>query len=679
MKVGFVIVFLILWTSFLGQNLVFDSTFNRLGEFYQTDGLYLQWHEGVFSRGGVLPLKHAAYHSAAFQFRVSSVKVDPNFIVAKLTEELQAGMIYEIQLEVQKDHFSPLSIREIQLYFGSSINTSTTFLHGAAREQLIGVSLDSVSSKEFHIINAAYTAQGGEEFVYLGSLDQRFSIGETARLGLLMADRSYDELPSNCTYYVRSISIRKMSDKGKKIDLSLEDNWYNLKSGQRNLVINGGAEADLFKRYYTNETTFKSTGSLIAPFVYSLNEHCLQVDQLDSNDYRSVYDVNQLCYMGDGQFIIDVLKTNFYHQYGEVIWRDEGKEYDTHHIYERTVTANTQPYAYGEYLVLPLKEPLVSGKSYHWSSMIKISETGCYGVDYLGVHFLDEFPQNIFDTLWQRSPEKVLELGFLTSTQAWSEFNLNYQARGGERFIALGHLPVINGVKRNETFKRQFDTDCGPNEYNCLDRYVFYKDSLFARYQVDNIFLAEETQQNYNSAIFPPGKRVQMEIIFTCMSKSSVNDSHLDIVKSALINAQQVLRIEDAICIVDQRKKDPVILDPNPIINKKRILRKIDKPKPSKKVKNRVLPPELVLFGEGVDDVNINHLILVMDENGDLSNVQHKLNKFTNNGGTLTIYYVGSAEKWNDFQNTLSSLENVNLLDSRDISSRTMVEILLRN
>lgn len=679
MKAGFVIVFLVLWLSGWGQNLVFDSTFSRLGEFYRTEGLHLQWHEGVFSRGGVLPVKQVDEHLAAFQFRVSSVKVDPDFIVAKLTEELQAGMIYEIQLEVQKDHFSPLSIREIQLYFGSSINTNTTFLHGAAREQLVGISLDSVSSKEFHIIKAAYTAQGGEEFVYLGSLDQQFSIGETARLGLLMADRSYNGLPSNCTYYVRSISVRKTNERGMKVDLSLADNWYNLKSGQRNLVINGGAEAALFKRYFTNETTFQSTGSLIAPFTYSLNEHCPQVDQLDSNDYRSVYDVNQLCYMGDGQFIIDVLKTNFYHQYAEVVWRDEGKEYDTYHVYEKKATVNTSPYAYGEYLILPLKEPLVSGKSYHWSSMVKISETGCYGVDYMGIHFLDDFPENTQDTLWQRSPEKVINLSHLISTQAWNEFNLNYLARGGERFIALGHLPTFNGVKRNETFKRQFDGDCGPNEYNCPDRYVFYKDSLFARYQVDNIFLAEGTPEKYNSAVFPPGKRVQMEIIFTSMAKSSVEDSSLNMVKSTLINAQQVLRVEDAICIVDQRKKDPVILDPNPIINKKRILRKIDKPKPSKKIKNPVLPPELVLFGEGVDEVNINHLILVMDENGDLSHARDKLNKFTDNGGMLTVFYVGGAEGWTDFQEKLNSLEKVKLLCPKDISDQTMIALLLQD
>jgi hypothetical protein len=179
------------------------------------------------------------------------------------------------------------------------------------------------------------------------------------------------------------------------------------------------------------------------------------------------------------------------------------------------------------------------------------------------------------------------------------------------------------------------------------------------------------------SIVYPSGKRVQLEVVFNEIQKSAVAQEQLELVKAALINAQQVLRVEDAICIVDQRKKDPIILDPNPIINKKKILRKIAKPKPVKKVKVPQLPPAAILFGQGKDDVNINHLVLVEDANLDLSLAGNKINGFLQNGGSLTLFFIGNEEAFETMKSQLTFSGKVNVYHAAEISSDQMVRVLL--
>lgn len=678
MRLLLLLTFGLLTLTNTSQNLVLDSSFDQLGEFYHTDGLLLQWHKGAFSKGEIIPQKEEGRSIAAFRFSVSSVKVDPNYIVAQLKEEMKAGYSYELSIQIKKDRFSPFNLRELQAYFGTSFNKQMAYTHGSFGEQLVKFKLDSISSMDYVTITTTYEAHGGEEFIYLGSIIQEFSLVESTRLGLLMADNSYAQFPHNCTYFIQKINIQEIGFSGKRVLASNLDNWYNYKSNQSNLVINGGAEAKLEKRYYQNNNTFGSTGTLIAPFAYSLTSFVPTIEQLDSNDYRSSYNTNSLCYMGDGQFILDALGTNVYHEYQEVKAIHEGKEYDTHYIYERSPNQQIKDYAFGEYLILPLSEVLTEDIIYQFSGMIKISESASFGVSHLGVHFLNEFPENIKDSLWQRQPEEVFEISHLVNNQAWFEYNVNYVSKGNERFIAIGHLSSLNGIIKNKTFERQVQDACGPNEYNCSDRYVHYKDSLFARYQLDNVALTVLGSQPRDfSSIYPSGQRVQLEIIFNEVKKNEEVNEKLKMVKTALINAQQVLRTEDAICIVDQRKKDPIILDPNPIINKKKILKKINKPKPVKKVKVPQLPPEAILFGEGKDNQNINHLVLVADEYLDISKSEMKLAQFVKNGGSLTVFFVGNDALYESFLNQFNSLGNVSVYPFSELTSEIMVRILL--
>ncbi|WP_258542585.1 hypothetical protein [Parvicella tangerina] len=676
---GIIIVVVALLSAMgFGQNLVVDSSFNRLGDFYQTEGLHIRWHKDGFSRGEIELKALDDRDVAAFRFRVNSVQVDPNFIVAQLTEELLAGQLYELTISVRKDRLSPFSINALQVYLGSSFSQNTSFLHGAAERQLLSFDLEHVNSDHFTDLKMTYEAQGGEEYIFLGSILQRFNLVESTKLGLLMADRTYREMPYNSTYYISKVKVVSKKDSGKKVEESLDENFYNSQEDLSNLVVNGGAETELKKRYFTNEVTHGTSGSLIAPYVYSLTSFSPEVNQLDSNDYRSVYDVSELCYMGDGQFILDALKTNLFHEYGDATWKQEGEEYDTYHIYEKASGSPVSPYAIGEYLVFSLAEPLKKGGVYHWSAMLKMSEGASFGISHLGIHFLESFPENVYDSIWQRLPEDILGVEHLATSEAWSEFNLDYTARGGEKFVVLGHLPAVQGIVRNQHFKRQFQSACGPHESNCLmSRYVYYKDSLFARFQLDNVVLTEASSDQHYAIGYPPGKRVQLEIIFSEVKKGDLVEKRLEKVKKVLISAQQVLRVEDAICIVDQRKKEPVILEPNAIINKKKILRKIGKPKTARKIKHPELNTEIILFGDGTDEVNLNHLVLIADENLDVSLASSKLDQFTNNGGHLTIFFIGEPDHFVSFGNQFKKFKNINLFNLDQIDDKALVKILL--
>lgn len=671
-----IIVFVI---SGLGQNLVLDSSFSKLGEFYHTPGLYLQWHRNTDSRGSIIKETQKENHVAAFNFKVSSIKVDPNFIITQLREELKAGSTYQADIWVKKERFSAFNLRELQGSFATSYNQGYSFMHGSWSEQLVTWRLDSVSNTEFVKLTTRYEAQGGEEYFYFGSIQQNFGLVESTKLGLLLADRTYNELPHNCTYYVSEISIKEVLGDNKELEKSLRDNSYNYRNNTSNLIINGGGEATLHKRHFVNSHTSGSTGTLIAPYVYSLTKFSPQVEKLDSNDYRSDYNANKLCYMGDGQFVLTALYTNIYHDYKEVKNKQEGRDYDTYHVYEKAPSGQIDSYAFGEYFVFPLRTALEQNKNYHWSSMIKISESAAFGTKQLGLYFASSFPENVKDSLWSRTPDVFVDVRNLVESQAWNEFNIQYMAKGGERFLIIGHPPSFVSVLPNSTFKRQYKDGCGPNVYGCYDRYVFYHDSLFARYQIDNMVLLESTSNQNSSIVYPAGQRVQLEVIFTEVSKSEVVKEKLEIVKSTLINAQQVLRVEDAICIVDMRKKEPVILEPNPIINKKKIINKLDKPKGSKKIKAPQLPPEIILFGEGQDDVNINHLVLVGDENLNLTEAKQKIQNFFNNGGKLTILFVGDSINLNQLVENNQWLNANHIIDAGELDADQMIRIIIKS
>lgn len=668
-----------LWGGFFSfsQRLITDSTFVSLQDQWLSEE-DMGWQKTSFSKGQIVRSNHRGAEAISFKFKVSSVQVDPNFMMAKLNQEMKAGEVFSVKVTMAKDKFSAFRIKEFQVAFVSNPFASNRFMHGVAAEQIVGFNVESLQDDWLNI-EMDYVATGGEEYLLLGSLGQKFGFGETNRLGNMLADRSYQELPSNSTYYVANIQVVK-----KGVDVNLlrerqEANRYVL-GNENNLILNGGAEITLSKRYFVNEY-LDEPGTLIAPFVYSLTPFCPLVDQVDSNEYRSVYEANQLGYMGNGQFLWKVLSTNWYHQYGKAVKFVPGKEYNSHYYYEDEKHEVPAPYAMGSYLTLVLKEELISGQDYTFSCMMKIQEGASFGVPYVGIHFLEELSNGVKDSLWKKDPDEILPISSLTKSQAWHELKVNYRAKGGERYLVLGHLPEVSGIIRNQFFKPQVSSSCGPREYNCLDYYVYFKDSLFAGYQLDNAVLCQSDQSQTSSASFYPlGKRVQMEIIFDELVAADGAEENLDKAKRMLIEAQEVLRNEDAICIVDQRKKDPLTLDPYPIINKRKIIRKINQPKLIKKKKIEQLPAESILFGDLSKDQFIHHLMIVVDESTNLDATSERLQNFIQSGGNLTLLYIGAKSQGSLIeQKWTQELSGAIFLDLNEEDNMTALITVLAN
>ena len=259
------------------QNLVYDSIFNVLAGAKDVKTPFL-WSKGDATSGNIRFSQEGNSKGAVFQFKVSSVQVDPNYVLARLTDELETGSSYQFDIWIKKDRFSPFRIKEFQAYLGASNNTGSYFTHGSWDRQLVTWSLDSTLTADFIKLTAIYEAIGGEEFIYLGSLRQSFGVGESNRLGLLMADRTYQDLAYNSTYYVSKICVKKIQGNAYEMKNCMRVNYYNLKSQNNNLIVNGGGESPLKKRHYLNGNTIGSTGTQIAPYAYSLSQFCPKID-----------------------------------------------------------------------------------------------------------------------------------------------------------------------------------------------------------------------------------------------------------------------------------------------------------------------------------------------------------------------------------------------------------------
>lgn len=659
------------------QLILSDTTFTNihLTEFYNIDG----WFAGKNSKGGVQISEYKSKPAVAFKFSVSSIGVDANFIAIRMDRPMMIGEQFEVKIKVAKDRFSAASLREMQVWFTSSPQNSTSFIHGSSELQLLSFSLEDCRTSEFTDLTMIYTATGGENYLNLGSVYQKFSLSDVTKLGLLAADKSYSELPSNSTYYINRITVKKIDFQDYRESLG-KYNTYNIKFN-KNWIVNGGGEIPLGRRHFINEIASNSSGTLIAPYVYSLTPFCPNIEQLDSNDYRYSGEVNDLCYMGNSQFFLDALRTNVYHNYQNTMYLDKGSDYYTYYYYENDPPASINRYSNGDYITFVLADSLEKGKKYVFSVMMKMDQYSSFGVGHLGVHLTKEIPTEIKDSLWSRIPDEILSIAPLTRSQAWHEVNLEFVAKGGEKFVTLGHLPELSGVIKNQNFIRDVHSTCGPNEYNCLSRYVYYKDSLFARYQVDNVVLTEyDPADTYWASIYQPGKSIQLEIVFDEILKTEQSEINLQKAKNLLIEAMEVLRNEDAICVVDQEKRDPIILEPYPIINKKKILRKLNRPKGVRKLKIGALPKEVVLFGSTPMEKFTTHLILVIDNNSDLSQLEITLTQYTKGEGNLTILYVGEPNQILPISNFFGKMNNTNIIDLNQSDSHyELVEILLVN
>jgi hypothetical protein len=364
--------------------------------------------------------------------------------------------------------------------------------------------------------------------------------------------------------------------------------------------------------------------------------------------------------MGNSMASVKLFSTNEHHKYQEVTYVEKGTDYNTIHIYESSPSRDSIPtFKKGGGVCFSLKDTLEANKVYSFSLMIKLDNSSSYGVDFMGCHFMNSFPSENEEMLWGRLPEQVIPVEDLLVNNGWVEKRILYTAKGGERYLALSAIYPQPKIGSNRNFVPQFLSSCGPNDGYCISRKVIYRDSLFANYFIDNVVcipnepFLERPSQIFDNSIS------QVEIIFSPIKKADDNKEEIfDQAKHGLINALNILRIQDQICVADVTKKDQLILEPYAVVNKKKIIRKIYKPDLSKKVKELFIPAEVVLFdGELVKGFN-NHVIIILDDITMLSQLEYKLTKFDKNGGKLTFIYLDSLDRITDQINQLSIYTN---------------------
>ncbi len=613
--------------------------------------------------------------------RLNSIKVDDNYVTTQLSHTLNAGEKYRLTIDVAKDKFSGYSIKELIIYFSASHPIHRQLKYNDFQNSITVLSLDSITNgKSVKTLEVEYTANGGEKYISIGSINQSFKFFETTKYNLMLADETYKSGIIGAVYYLTNLKIYPI---GKKDEVLLHQNLMNVQNvnnAYRNLILNGGFECKITDKLQT--TTFNNPGELVGPFVRSVNEMSVRIIQSDSNDYRSIYQKEALPYMGNSFGSFKAIATNEHHKYQKAVFVEKGQDYNTTYFYEDVPPKDTMPiYKYGAVMSFALAQALQKDSMYSFSFMMKLAKKSAYGLDFLGFHVLKDFPANEKNKLWTRLPDQVIPIKDLTEKNNWVEKQILFKAKGGEKFIAIGSVYPNNQIVTNQNFEPEVSATCGPNDGYCYNRKVYFADSLFANYYIDNVVCLPNAQFQTNPSAVYGDETNQVEFVFTPILKgNNAKEKRFGDVQQALVTILDILRTTDAICIADINKRDQVTLSPYEVINKKKIIRKIYRPKLQRKIKGGAENDKMILFsGESVKGFK-NHLIIIIDETFDFTNWEYKLTKFDKNGGYLTFINVANLEKSTSVNEKLVQYTNAVVIhpEREDVSKALLKRITLK-
>ncbi len=675
LRFNFCLFYLLNTLSFIGQNpnLVTDGSFDEI-MYHQSETSQIQWEEGfwVFNNLNKNAIQRVSSYAeqdnvVQLNFKVSSSRVDDNFISTKLKQPLKPGQKYKVSFLIAKDKFSGYTFQEFNAFFTTSIPHQRYHKTHQIDRAILCFILNSVSSNWISM-SMVYEAYGGEQYFHFGSLGQTFSLKESIKYELTGADATYNQNVFNVVFFIDDLSVKLVEETENDtiVQYAYLSNPTDYFNHNRNLLYNSGLEEKVEKVYFTE--SYVTPGGMVAPFVYSVNNFEPRLHQTDSNAYRSEYGKEQLPYMGNSMLSFKAYSTNKHHVYQEVLHKQKGQDYDTWFYYEKLPTStNIHKYEKGSTICMPLKEALIKDSVYYFSLMLKLDVGSSYGLDFLGFHALKEFPSNTNDSIWKRVPDEIIPVEDLLTNSNWTEKQIRYQAKGGESFIALSNVYPQKNIYRNQNFTAEISETCGPNTYNCFQHKVFYKDSLFANYYLDNLVMLSEKDWVANASKIFNNVTNQIEVMFLPMEKEEEwKAQKLINAQLALTGMLEILRTNDAICILNENKNDPLILEPFSIINKKKIIRKINQPQLVRKIKNAELDANSIFFsGESMPDYN-NHIVIVTDGKLDLGVLELKIQTFSKNGGYFTLIYTGENDGFEDFQNKNSIFQNALILDASD-------------
>jgi hypothetical protein len=304
---------------------------------------------------------------------------------------------------------------------------------------------------------------------------------------------------------------------------------------------------------------------------------------------------------------------------------------------------------------------------YNFSTMLKLSKESSFGVKWIGVYFHQDFPEDFIDVLYDRQPDLVFSGENLTKNDSWQELSGLYKASGNEQFFSLGYaVNPQNGIIRNRGFQRMIQSTCGPQHRNgyCYNYEVTYKDSLFARYYVDNFVVVPANIDAVNAAIFNPAVINQTQIIFDF--GGTKNNPNIDAVKKALVQTLDVMRVDDGIAITHIHKNTEHKLAPTNYENKRKIIRLIQQYRATIKPGHTVVSDFALLFETTFSPGHYNSVVIVTEGKANYQSVLTRLNEFVRNGNFLIIINTGADDSFLVLQELVKNWPNTKVLNSND-------------
>jgi hypothetical protein len=682
-KLKFLISALVVCIQSYGQNLILNGSFETVDSCASKNGEYYNrpehWRSvqdnghqiGVVSSNASVcsigPAVKAALGEGSLQvgFIVNTVGVRNNFIQSPLKEGLRKDAMYELKIAVRRNRFTIGQLRDLHILFTSGpIRNPHSLNMRSIDDNIIKVPLAAVNSGDWSYFNFTYHATGTEHFIVVGSIQQQFRFKEG------MANYKAEQLARalnvpNAIYYIDGLNL-KLIDSLVVPDYEAIDqkNIQDIYFQRNNLVVNGGFEfsKEPLDRVLENHLP----GVPVAKGWYNLTPNTAYVACVDSNSNYYRYDRlhGNFPYMGRGVGIVDILRTNVHHQYMQQWEIIKGDDYNTIHKYEFDPSfSSIERYEKGAYITGVLRAPLLKDSLYSYSSMVKLSAESSYGVKWIGIYFHQEYPKDYTNHLYHAIPDIVFSVEHLAKGADWQEINGIYKAQGNEQFFSLGYVvSEENGIVSNRNFKRIVQSTCGPQHQNgyCFNYEVTYRDSLFARYYVDNFVVVPAKNITTSAAIFNPLVINQTQFIFDC--GGAKKNPKLVGVKKALIQTLDVMRINDGIAITYINQKTDHKLAPTDYENKRKIIRLIQNFKPTIKPGFTVLNDYALLFESAYSASHANSVVLITEGNANYESILSRLKSFVINGNYLSVLCTGTKENKAQLETYFNSWPNTIVL-----------------
>jgi hypothetical protein len=594
-------------------------------------------------------------------FEVNTVGVSPQYIQTKLERPLKKDSLYQIEMYVLRDALSLGDLRELQVLFNSGeINEHHALWSMENNPGMLTMSLKDVSSVHWTPLSITYKATGMEHYLILGSLFQKFRFGEGMKN--YGAERTQNNQP-NVIYYVDNINITplNLNYPPEAIGNNITDLFYP----KMNLIRNSGFEDYVSENRRLPDGSFYANG--IAEGWLNLKRSGTTVLAFDNpSRFESM---NYTPFTGKAVGVVDIYRTNRFHTYQKAWGIVKEDRYNTVHRYENDPQGIPDIYELGGYLTNVLREDLNAGQTYLLSTMIRLSNESSFGLRQIGVYFLSEIPEDRDDSLLERIPDAV----FNTSPESglnlseWQELSTFYEAKGNERYVVFGFIKNNDyPIYRNTEFRPVEFSSCGPfGGYDCHDKVITYKDSLFARYSFDNVVLFPVYgAKNFGAEIYRKDRHHHFFLTFD-LGGDKTNNVILENLKPILFQSLHGLPYQysiDLVLIGRSYKRQSYSWK----MNQSQLVSSISKLKINRRPGSTKIPQKLLEFDFDKQPINSSQkYILITDGHLNREELITHLSH-SNREIKFTIIYLGAQSGFAAFKKEFQPFPHVEVIFFRD-------------